>query len=74
MPKALAAFVPTPERLRVAIERLEALEHSGGAAVRLGSRVVEVPMCVPDLVVVQDAVRAGLVEPARYERFRVLFR
>ena len=31
-------------------------------------------MCVPDLVVVQDAVRAGLVEPARYERFRVLFR
>lgn len=72
--KALAAFVPSPARLRDAIERLEALEQSGGAAVRLGSRVVEVPMCVPDLVVVQDAVRAGLAEPARYERFRVLFR
>jgi citrate lyase subunit beta/citryl-CoA lyase len=72
--RALEAFVPGPERLRQALERLEALERSGGAAVRLGSRVVELPMCVPDLVVVRYAVQAGVADPGQYERFRGLFR
>ena len=72
--RALEAFVPSRERLRDALARLEALEASGGAAVRLGSRVVEVPMCVPDLVVVRYAVLAGLAESGQYERFRGLFR
>jgi len=72
--EARDAFVPAAERVREAVARLAALEASGGAAVRLGGRVVEIPMCVPDLVVVRYAVLAGLIEPAEYERFRGLFR
>jgi len=71
--QALEAFVPSRERLDDALARLEALEASGGAAVKLANRVVEVPMCVPDLVVVRYAVLAGMAAPERYERFRRLF-
>ena len=70
---ALRAFVPSRARLDEALARLAALEASGGAAVMLGNRLVEAPMCLPDLAVVREAVRAGLVESARYERFRRLF-
>lgn len=70
---ALRAFVPSRERLDEALARLTALEASGGAAVLLGNRLVEAPMCVPDLAVVRYAVRAGLIEPERYERLRRLF-
>lgn len=71
--QALAAFVPPRARVDEALARLDALEASGGAAVKLAGRVVEVPMCVPDLAVLRYAARAGMVEPAHVERFARLF-
>ncbi len=71
--RAIAAFVPDPDRLAAALDRLRALEASGGAATRVGGRVVEVPMCAPDLVVVRYAVLAGMLDPAEHRRFSALF-
>jgi citrate lyase beta subunit len=71
---AIRAFTPKPERIARAIKRLDALEQSGGAAVRLADgSVIEVPMCGPDFTVLKAAARAGLIDASSITRYSKLF-